>query len=179
MKKNNRFRTLIAALAILFFTVALLVGLKSCADKRNTKQMIEDFNKHATLPFGLAVLEEELGDITEYEYLGGFGCYRLEKDDISYEIRGFPDVLDDYRTTAVHFTSSAFSIYGIHVGDAYTEEIADIILSFDFMEAETTDPDRYIQFENDKFSIHFTLENGIITEISARLESTNKNNVVF
>ena len=179
MKKNNRFRTLCAALAILFFTVALLVCLKSCADKRSTEQMIADFNKHATLPFGLAVLEEELGDISEYEYLGGFGCYRLEKEDISYEIGGFPDVVDNYRTTAVHFTSSAYAIYDIRIGDAYTEEIADKMMELDFMKAETTNPERYIRFENDELSIHFTLENGIITEISARLESTNKNHVVF
>lgn len=179
MKKNNRVRTLLAALVILFFTVALLVCLKSCTDKRNTKQMIDEFNDHASLPFGLAIPEENLGDITEFEYIGGFGCYLLEKEDISYEISGFPDVLDDYHTTAIRFTSSAYAIYGIHTGDIYTKNLADRMMDFDFMKAETTNPERDIRFENDKLSIHFTLENGIITEIYARLESTNKNHVIF
>lgn len=179
MKKNSRIISLCVAFAILFLTVALLAGLKSYADKLNTENVIKEFNDHAKLPMGLATSEEDLGDVSEYTYFGGFGCYTLEKEGVSYDISGYPDAIDAYHTTSITVTSSAYAIYGICVGEAYSKDIRSIMRSFDFKEVYPENNDRFVTFENDKLSVHFTIENDIITEIRARLETTNKSKVQF
>ena len=179
MKKNNRLISLIIALSLLAVTVGILLSAKGCADRQSTKRIISEFNQNASLPFALAISDDSLGDVSEYTYCGGFGCYALEKEGIAYGISGFPDVIDDYHITSVTLTSSAYAVYGIRTGDAYSESIEDIMRSFDFKTVKATDTNDLKAFGNDKLLVQFTLEENIITSIYVHLETTNKHKIVF
>ncbi len=179
MKNHSRLISLITALLLLAVTVGILLSAKGCADRQNTKRVISEFNQNAKLPMALGISDDILGDVSDYTYLGGFGCYALEKEGITYRISGYPDAIDAYHTTSVTLTSSAYAVYGIHVGDTYSEATEDIMKSFDFKEMNPKENGYVKAFENDKLLVQFTLEGNTITNICVHLETTNKHKVIF
>ncbi len=173
MKKNNRLIFFIASLAALALLVVLIVAVKSCVEKN----VIQDFNDSAALPIALGTPETELDDVSAYEKVEGFGCYRLQDDGLSYELSGYPDVLSGYHVTGITVTSGDYEIYGVRVGSAYPEDQLALMKSHGFTPSDGTRASR--KFENGKLSVTFQLQENTVVGITVALRTTNITGVQF
>lgn len=162
---------ILSALAVIILVIVAAVSLRI----NNTWSAIRKLNLNSDLPIGIGILEGDFPDISAYERTDGFGCYELAGNGIVYGISGFPDVTDDYRTTNITITSAEFSVFGISVGDRFSEETENILRKAGL----TKNEDRILSFEKGKLSITFQLKGEMIQSIRIYLSSTNRRGVHF
>ena len=106
---------------VLQTAVILLFLLTLCACNLSEEELrekaIDQLNQNSDLPFPLALPENELGDISAYQRIDGYGCWGLEDADATITISGYPDCLDAYHVTDIRFRTTRYSVFGVRIGD--------------------------------------------------------------
>lgn len=168
-------KTVLLVLGIVILLIVLFFVCRACY----IRAAIRTFNEHAQLPIGIAVPEENLTDTDLYMQTEGFGCYTLDGGDIKYIISGYPDCLDPYHTTDIEFDGTEYSIFGISVGDSFSEKAERIMIKFGYHTVGRPLTDSYRTYRKGKLSITFSIENDHIVKISVHLKTTNHRGIQF
>ncbi len=97
----------------------LLVWLCACglSEEERRAETVDRLNQNSDLPFALTLPETELGDVSAYSRIEGWGCWGLQDEDARITISGYPDVLDDYHVTDIDLLTPKYSVFGLRVGD--------------------------------------------------------------
>ena len=170
---------------ILFVLILLTAFSAACAEKNVIVEVnaIDEVNDNMSLPFPLALPEEELVYGEEYVRDEGFGCCTLRKDGLVIWISGWPDVIDPYHVTKYIFTDDKYNVFDISVGDAL-DDAATVLMAcgYSWNEEDHAQHDcRDSAFEKQK-QVRITLrvdENDVVYEICITAIATNKDDIVF
>jgi len=100
-------------------TLLLLLTLCACgrSEEERHAETVDRLNQNSDLPFALTLPETELGDVSAYSRIEGWGCWGLQDEDASITISGYPDVHDDYHVTDIYLLTPKYSVFGLKVGD--------------------------------------------------------------
>lgn len=168
---------------IIFIIIAIPVG-KIIIEKNYLDELNRNINV-GSLQL-LTTIEGNIEKNSNYIEDGGFGAryfYQIDGE-FSFVYSGYPDVLDSYRLTEIHVKSMNHSIFGTTIGNE-SVDVQNAMNSFGYKQS-THGPDfhgssqSYIYFIKGKIGITYYLkENNIVESILIRLETTNKDNVVF
>lgn len=163
--------------------VAILIAIVFISKLYSEKAQFDELNSHVDI-YGFHLLDqynESLGDNPNYYEIGGFGglFYSHVNDEIQIVYSGYPDVLDDYRLTALDVKAGMSSVFGIGLGSTF-ETMEKTMESYGYeMNEEDTSEHSYL-YEKGKISIRFVLDdNRLVDSFYIDVLTTNKKDIVF
>ena len=166
---------------ILILIVLFILTTSSCSTNiSGYTNEIEDLNVNSNLDFNFAEDEKDIKEVDEFKKVGGFGCYLLTSKDslTNYIIGGYPDCLDRYKVIGFQTQNPIYSIYGVSVGINVADAI-ELLESKSYKKDPENSNECRLIYKNGKVTISVTIESSHVSELSVRLEVTNKNNVQF
>jgi len=136
---------------------------------------LAELNQNSRLPVPLCTPEDQaLEQLTEsLTYVPGFGIYALDNDDICVHFSGWPDLSDSYHAVGIDLFSPGYHILGLQVGDSL-ENARDILSQYGYKSDE-----QGLRYKKQDLSVTLYAENGLLTRIDLRAQSTNKHKLVF
>lgn len=173
-KINKKTVIIFILLFILIITILFYSSRYNYIKQANNNMQMNDLK----LLMNEKDIQDKLNE--EFHVLGGFGGEFYESKDgkMSIIFSGFPDVLDKWVLTDIKTSNSNCSLYGINIGDSFNKA-TEILYDINFSEINTN-REHIKVFKKRKLIITFTITNEKkIKEIEIKLESTNKENVVF
>lgn len=160
----------------------VLLFLSACNSNTLEEQRLSsvaEANENCDAEINLATPEADISNIDEYANSGGFGCYFLSNNDVSYCISGYPDVLDDYHVTQIELLSKNCHIYGFTLSDS-AQEAAEHLASVGFEKDEALSSSYYqTVMSKDGVIIRIGSAADVIYSLIIQLEVTNEENVNF
>lgn len=158
--------------------IAALLLLSACtmSDEERRQRALDELNENSGLPFALTLPETELGDVSEYLRVEGWGCYRLENEDVCIGFSGYPDVQDPYHVTDYWLQTPRYDLFGLRVGDT-AGRAAEILKPRGYLPAPKDGWS--ILYEKDGVFIRLEFGEGKISVLTVFVESTNVEGVVF
>lgn len=148
----------------------------ACSEQNKKDQAIEEINRNCDVPFALTLPESELQSTDGYLRGGGFGCYSLENDDVSFTLGGYPDVLDKYHVIEYQIKSSRYTLMGLRVGCSLNK--ADKIMKRNGYSISTEDI-WWSRYTKNGVRIGIEIKDHAISVFHVSVEVSNKENVVF
>ncbi len=135
------------------------------------KRAIEEINRNCDVPFALTMPETELQDIDEYVKVQGFGGYRLESNDMSFDLGGYPDVLDEFHIVRYEIKSPKYTFMGLRVG-------CSLDTAQGVMKQKGFTLNEHIYRKNG-VGINIGLSGDIVTSFSVFVETSNVQHAIF
>jgi len=168
-------KRIIALGALLILSFASLGG---CGSDKKTQPFIDDLNENFNGEYKIGQIMDGY-DLFDFEYQPGFGGFGLLSADerTHYSVGGYPDTLDDQSIIYFYTEDEKYRLWDFGVG-------SELQAAIDFLQEKgydlVEDGDYGSATELTKHRLKIILGGtDVITHIRIRLESTNRQGIVY